>query len=327
MIKRDSIRQIGVFTSGGDSPGMNAAIYGIAKAAQSNQIRLVGIQKGFEGMISGNFVELDINQLQKDVHRGGTILKTARSERFRTEEGRKTAKKMLEENNIDALIAIGGDGTFKGLLEFSKIIEIPLIGIPGTIDNDLTGTDYTLGFDTAVNTAIQNIDKIRDTAESHNRVFIVEVMGRDSGYIAINSGLGTGADAILIPEKKDDINLLLEKISNYKSDDAFIIIISEGDEVGIDKTVAKIKKINQNVDIRITKLGHVQRGGNPSAFDRMLGIRLGVSSIDSLQNKLTNVMVGLQNNKIVNTPFKQVVKLHIVDKELRKLLNLFGNLI
>ncbi len=327
MIKRDSIRQIGVFTSGGDSPGMNAAIYGIAKAAQSNQIRLVGIQKGFEGMISGNFVELDINQLQKDVHRGGTILKTARSERFRTEEGRKTAKKMLEENNIDALIAIGGDGTFKGLLEFSKIIEIPLIGIPGTIDNDLAGTDYTLGFDTAVNTAIQNIDKIRDTAESHNRVFIVEVMGRDSGYIAINSGLGTGADAILIPEKKDDINLLLEKISNYKSDDAFIIIISEGDEVGIDKTVAKIKKINQNVDIRITKLGHVQRGGNPSAFDRMLGIRLGVSSIDSLQNKLTNVMVGLQNNKIVNTPFKQVVKLHIVDKELRKLLNLFGNLI
>lgn len=327
MIKRDSIRQIGVFTSGGDSPGMNAAIYGIAKAAQSNQIRLVGIQKGFEGMISGNFVELDINQLQKDVHRGGTILKTARSERFRTEEGRKTAKKMLEENNIDALIAIGGDGTFKGLLEFSKIIEIPLIGIPGTIDNDLAGTDYTLGFDTAVNTAIQNIDKIRDTAESHNRVFIVEVMGRDSGYIAINSGLGTGADAILIPEKKDDINLLLEKISNYKSDDAFIIIISEGDEVGIDKTVANIKKINQNVDIRITKLGHVQRGGNPSAFDRMLGIRLGVSSIDSLQNKLTNVMVGLQNNKIVNTPFKQVVKLHIVDKELRKLLNLFGNLI
>jgi len=327
LIKRDSIRQIGVFTSGGDSPGMNAAIYGIAKAAQSNQIRLVGIQKGFEGMISGNFVELDINQLQKDVHRGGTILKTARSERFRTEEGRKTAKKMLEENNIDALIAIGGDGTFKGLLEFSKIIEIPLIGIPGTIDNDLAGTDYTLGFDTAVNTAIQNIDKIRDTAESHNRVFIVEVMGRDSGYIAINSGLGTGADAILIPEKKDDINLLLEKISNYKSDDAFIIIISEGDEVGIDKTVANIKKINQNVDIRITKLGHVQRGGNPSAFDRMLGIRLGVSSIDSLQNKLTNVMVGLQNNKIVNTPFKQVVKLHIVDKELRKLLNLFGNLI
>jgi 6-phosphofructokinase 1 len=325
LIKRDSIRQIGVFTSGGDSPGMNAAIYGIAKASQSNQIRLVGIQKGFEGMIAGNFVELDINQLQKDVHRGGTILKTARSERFRTEEGRKTAKKMLEENNIDALIAIGGDGTFKGLLEFSKKIEIPLIGIPGTIDNDLAGTDYTLGFDTAVNTAIQNIDKIRDTAESHNRVFIVEVMGRDSGYIAINSGLGTGADAILIPEKKDDINLLLEKISNYKSDDAFIIIISEGDEVGIDITVAKIKKVNPDVDIRITKLGHIQRGGNPSGFDRMLGIRLGVSSIESLQNKLTNVMVGLQNNKIVNTPFKQVVKQHTVDIELQKLLNLFGN--
>ena len=207
-----NVKHIGIFTSGGDSPGMNAALYGATKAAISEGIKITGIRRGYEGMIDGDFVALDGKVLQKAVHRGGTLLKTARSERFRKLEGRKAALQKLQEKGIDALIAIGGDGTFKGLLAFSEIYKFPFIGIPGTIDNDLTGSDYTLGFDTAVNTAIQNIDKIRDTAESHNRVFLVEVMGRDSGYIAIHSGLGTGADGILIPESADDFIRLLDKV-------------------------------------------------------------------------------------------------------------------
>uniref|UniRef100_UPI00404B397F 6-phosphofructokinase n=2 Tax=Flavobacteriales TaxID=200644 RepID=UPI00404B397F len=211
-MKTNLIKHIAVFTSGGDSPGMNAALYAIAKAAEKNSIKLTGIKKGYEGLIDGDFINLEAHQLQKLTQKGGTILKTARSKRFMELEGRKKALKTLKENNIDALIAIGGDGTFRGLLAFSEICDIPFIGIPGTIDNDICGTDFTLGFDSAVNTAIENIDKIRDTAESHNRVFIVEVMGRDSGYIAIYSGLVVGADAILIPESAQDYIQLLNKI-------------------------------------------------------------------------------------------------------------------
>ncbi len=319
-----SIKHIGVFTSGGDSPGMNAALYAIAKSAEVNDIKVSGFLKGYEGLIDGDLVPLKSHELQKLTQKGGTILKTARSKRFRELEGRNKALKTLKANKIDALIAIGGDGTFKGLLAFSEICDIPFIGIPGTIDNDIFGTDYTLGFDSAVNTAIENIDKIKDTAESHNRVFIVEVMGRDSGYIAIHSGITTGADAILIPESGKDFIYLLNKVRDYDSEDAFIVVISEGDELGAELVASKIKEINSDVDLRITRLGHVQRGGNPSAFDRMLGIRMGVAAVESLLEAKKNVMVGVLHNQLHLTPFEEVVKQHQVNNELSELLELFG---
>ncbi|EIA07147.1 ATP-dependent 6-phosphofructokinase [Flavobacterium frigoris] len=319
------IKHVGVFTSGGDSPGMNAALYAIAKAAEKNGIKLTGIKKGYEGLIDGDFTTLKSYDLQKLVHTGGTVLKTARSKRFMELEGRKKALQTLHTNHIDALIAIGGDGTFKGLLAFSEICDIPFIGIPGTIDNDISGTDYTLGFDSAVNTAIENIDKIRDTAESHNRIFIVEVMGKDSGYIAIHSGLTTGADAILIPESGKDFIYLLDKVKNYDSEDAFLVVVSEGDEIGAELLATKIKEINANVDLRITRLGHVQRGGNPSALDRMLGVRLGVAAIDVLLLGKKNVMAGVLNNQLHFTVFEEVVKQHQVNDELQELLELITN--
>ena len=323
-MKTNSIKHIAVFTSGGDSPGMNATLYAIAKASEANGIKLSGIRKGYEGVIDGDLVPLKSNELKNVTQKGGTILKTARSKRFMELEGRKKALQTLKTNNIDALIAIGGDGTFKGLLAFSEICDIPFIGIPGTIDNDISGTDYTLGFDTAVNTAIENIDKIRDTAESHSRVFIVEVMGRDSGYIGIHSGLMVGADAILIPESGTDFMYLLDKVKNYDSEDAFLIVVSEGDEIGAELVSSKIKEVNPNVDLRITKLGHVQRGGNPSALDRMLGIRLGVAAVNALLQGRSNVMAGVLNNQLHFTSFEEVVKQHEVNKELKELLELFG---
>ena len=304
---------------------MNAALYAIAKTAEINGVKVSGIRKGYEGMIDGDFTSLESQQLQKTVFRGGTILKTSRSERFLTIEGRLMAMEMLQKNNIDSLIAIGGDGTFRGLLAFSELCKLPFIGIPGTIDNDLAGTDYTLGFDSAVNTAIQDIDKIRDTAESHNRIFLIEVMGRDSGYIAINSGLGTGADAILAPESGEDFIRLLDKLRNYDSEEAFIVVVSEGDELGTELVAAKIKEVNPKADLRITKLGHVQRGGNPSAFDRMLGIRLGVVSVKALLSGEKDVMAGILNNELTLTPFQQIIKQHRINEELNELLKMFGS--
>jgi 6-phosphofructokinase 1 len=323
-MKTNKIKHIGVFTSGGDSPGMNAALYAIAKTAEVNGIKVSGFRKGYEGLIDGDLVPLKSHELQKVTQKGGTILKTARSKRFMELEGRQKAFQTLKANSIDALIAIGGDGTFKGLLAFSEICDIPFIGLPGTIDNDISGIDYTLVFDSAVNTAIENIDKIKDTAESHNRVFIVEVMGRDSGYIAIHSGLTVGADAILIPESGKDFINLLDKIKKYNSEDAFLVVVSEGDEIGAELVSSKIKEINPNVDLRITKLGHVQRGGNPSALDRMLGIRLGVAAVKTLLKNNKNVMVGILNNQLHLTPFKEVVKQRQVNNELYELLELFG---
>ena len=320
----NTIKHIGVFTSGGDSPGMNAALYAIAKTAEATGIKVSGFRKGYEGLIDGDLVQFKSHELQKLTQKGGTILKTARSKRFLELEGRKKALQTLNANKIDALIAIGGDGTFKGLLTFSEICDIPFIGIPGTIDNDISGTDYTLGFDSAVNTAIENIDKIRDTAESHNRVFVIELMGRDSGYIAIHSGLVVGADAILIPESGRDFIYLLNKVKSYDSEDAFLIMVSEGDEIGAELLASKINEVNSSVDLRITRLGHVQRGGNPSALDRMLGIRFGVAAVEQLLNGNKNKMVGLLNNELYLTPFEEVVKQHQVNDELQKLLELFG---
>lgn len=320
----NKINNIGIFTSGGDSPGMNAAIRAVVKAAKINGIKTTGIIKGYEGMIDGKFVNIDEQAVNNISHCGGTILKTARSPRFLTIEGRQQALLNLQNEEIDALIAIGGDGTFKGLLAFSEISNLPVIGIPGTIDNDLTGTDFTLGFDTAVNTALESIDKIRDTADAHERIFIVEVMGRDAGYIAINSGIASGAEGVLIPESTADINRLIEMVKKgwRKEHSSLIIIVSEGDETGVAEVAHKLKLIDATFDIRITILGHVQRGGNPSYADRLLGAKLGVTAVKSILNNETNKMVGIIRNQMILTPFENVVKQHTIDKEMFELMEL-----
>lgn len=319
----NNIKHIGIFTSGGDAPGMNAALYAAVKTASINGIEVSGIRKGFEGLIDNDLIPLNSRQLQKTMHLGGTVLKTARSERFRSLEGRKMALHTIQKNKIDALIAIGGDGTFRGILSLSDITDVPCIGIPGTIDNDIAGTDFTLGFDSAVNTAMKCIDNIRDTAESHSRVFVIEVMGRDSGYLGIYAGLTTGADSILIPESSDDISYLLHKIKQYNSEDAFIVVVSEGDELGLELLSSKIRQINAKVDLRVSKLGHIQRGGNPTAGDRMLGIRLGAMAVDALVTGQNNKMAGVCNNQLRLSPFEEVIKQHPMDSETKRLLTVF----
>lgn len=318
-----NIKKIAVFTSGGDSPGMNAAIAAIVKESMANTIEVAGIMNGYDGMIDGGFINLNEGVVKNIVHKGGTILKSARCQRFLQPEYRKQALKQLQANNIDALIAVGGDGTFRGLLAFSEICSLPCIGIPGTIDNDLYGTDYTLGFDTAVNNAVECIDKIRDTAASHERIFIVEVMGRDAGYIAISTGLSAGADGILIPETSADMDWLMKKIISRHRKEAMIIVVAEGDEAGANMLAEKIKKMDAQYDIRITVLGHIQRGGHPSAMDRMLGIRLGVFAVKALLQGEKNKMAGIISNRLQLTPFEKVVKQHEVDKEMMELMELF----
>lgn len=317
------IHHIAVLTSGGDAPGMNTALFAIVKTAQQQGIKVSGVRKGYEGLIDNDLVTLDCKNLQQSMHLGGTVLKTARSERFRTQTGRQQALATIEHNNIDALIVIGGDGSFRGCLWLSQITNIPYIGIPGTIDNDIAGTDYTLGFDTAVNTSMQCIDNIRDTAESHNRVFVIEVMGRDSGYIGTYAGLTSGADSVLIPENDKDIDDLLLKISDYHSEHAFIVVVSEGDKIGVEHVCEKITAVNSSIDLRVTKLGHLQRGGNPSAADRMLAIRLGVQSVKALCAGKSAKMVGILNNAVANTPMQNVVKQHVISDELQGLLSVF----
>jgi len=319
----NKLKHIGIFTSGGDAPGMNAALFAVAKTAESYGIKLSGIRRGFEGLIDNDLIPLNSRQLQRIMHLGGTLLKTARSDRFMTALGQQKAVRTVQKNNLDALIAIGGDGTFRGMLSLANIGNTPFIGIPGTIDNDITGTDYTLGFDSAVNTAIKCIDNIRDTAESHNRVFLVEVMGRDSGYIGIYSGLSCGADSILIPESDEDIAYLLNKIKNYDSEDAFIVVVAEGDALRVEEVMSQIRNVNPHIELRVAKLGHIQRGGNPSAQDRMLGIRLGVLATTALIEGESGKIAGFCNNKPSLSPIEGVVKKHLVDTELKRLLTLF----
>ena len=317
------IKHIGIFTSGGDAPGMNAALFAVAKTAESYGIKVSGIRRGFEGLIDNDLIPLNSRQLQRIMHLGGTFLKTARSDRFMTALGQEKALQTIQKNNLDALIAIGGDGTFRGMLSLANIGNTPFIGIPGTIDNDITGTDYALGFDSAVNTAIKCIDNIRDTAESHNRVFLVEVMGRDSGYIGIYSGLSCGADSILIPESDEDITYLLNKIKNYDSEDAFIVVVAEGDALRVEEVMSQIRNVNPHIELRVAKLGHIQRGGNPSAQDRMLGIRLGVLATKALIQGESGKIAGFCNNKPSLSPIEGLVKKHLINTELKDLLTLF----
>ncbi|RYG19028.1 MAG: 6-phosphofructokinase [Chitinophagaceae bacterium] len=305
-----SIKNIAVLTSGGDSPGMNAAIRAVVRASLYYNLKVTGVLRGYEGLIQGDFIPMEGKSVANIIQRGGTILKTARCDAFRTAEGRILAHKNLLDNEIDALIVIGGDGTFTGADVFSKEFNFPVIGLPGTIDNDLAGTDFTIGYDTAINTVVNAVDKIRDTAESHDRLFLVEVMGRDSGLIALRSGIGVGAEAIMIPEAQMGVDDLITRIENGRKDKASkIIIVAEGDEAGGAYVVGEaLKEKFPNSDIRISVLGHIQRGGKPSCMDRVLASRFGVAAVEGLLDGKSDVMVGQVNREIVFTPFSQTIK-------------------
>lgn len=299
----DVIKNIAVFTSGGDAPGMNACIRACVRAGLQKGLKVYGILNGYEGMIDGDFIEMDSRSVGNIIHRGGTILKSSRSERFTTERGRKTAYEQLKKRNIDAVIAIGGDGTFKGAQVFTKEFSIPFIGIPGTIDNDLFGTEYTIGFDSAVQTAVELIDKVRDTANAFGRLFFIEVMGRDVGTIALASGLASGAEDILIPEIKTDLNEISEKLKKSKHKESFIVVVAEGDDAGgVMEIAAQFKTMHPEYDIKTLVLGHLLRGGNPSANDRILASRFGVAAIDALIEGNFNVMTGIHHNRVIYTP-------------------------
>jgi 6-phosphofructokinase 1 len=304
------MKRIGVFTSGGDAPGMNACIRAVVRTAHFHKKQIIGILHGFDGMIKGQMVSLGPNDVSNIIHRGGTILKTARSKEFMTAVGMRKAYENLKRHDIDGLIAIGGDGTFKGCVEFNKKYNVPFIGIPGTIDNDLSGTDFTLGFDTAVNTTLEAIDKIKDTAASHDRLFFIEVMGRDTGYIALYTGIASGADEILLPETKTDITALVKLLKHrQKQGKSSIVIVAEGDEAGgALKTAAKVKEKLPDMDTRITILGHIQRGGSPSANDRILAARLGVAATESLLAGESGKMAGMINNQLAFTPLDKACK-------------------
>jgi 6-phosphofructokinase 1 len=305
------MKKIAVFTSGGDAPGMNSCIRAIVRGATYHGVEVYGIVRGYNGMIKGDIIPLNSQSVSNIIQRGGTILKSARSKEFITTEGREKAYKQLQDKGIEGLIAIGGNGTFTGAEIFYNEYKIPTVGAPGTIDNDLFGTDYTIGFDTAVNTALDAIDKIRDTADSHDRVFFIEVMGRDSGYIAIQCGIAGGAEAVMIPENltpvSEIVNILEKGIAKAKS--SSIVVVAEGDEEGNAQKVAqKIKTLmSKELDIRVTTLGHIQRGGIPTAYDRILASRLGLGALEGLLRGEKNVMAGVVNNQLVYTPFHDTI--------------------
>jgi 6-phosphofructokinase 1 len=315
------IRKIGVMTSGGDAPGMNAAIRSVVRTCAFHNIECVGIYRGYEGMIEGDFTLLNARSVNNIIHKGGTFLKSARSKAFRTKEGRQKACLQLKSVGIDALVLIGGDGTFTGGMIFNKEFDFPIIGIPGTIDNDILGTNFTLGYDTALNTVVEAIDKIRDTASSHKRLFFVEVMGRDVGHIALNAGVGAGAEEILVPEEDLGLERLLESLQKSKNSgkSSSIVVVAEGDKIG--KNVFELKDyVEENLpdyDVRVSVLGHMQRGGSPSCFDRVLASRMGVKAVESLIEGKTSYMVGIVNNKIELYPIDKAVKGHSsIDEEL-----------
>ncbi|HEX8269673.1 MAG TPA: 6-phosphofructokinase [Flavobacterium sp.] len=316
-----TIKKIGVLTSGGDAPGMNAAIRAVVRTCAYHGIECVGIYRGYQGMIEGDFKEMGPRSVNNIVNKGGTILKSARSKEFMTPEGRRKAHDHLIKNGIDSIVVIGGDGTFTGAEIFNQEFGFAVMGIPGTIDNDIFGTSHTLGYDTALNTVVEVIDKIRDTASSHNRLFFVEVMGRDAGHIALNAGIGAGAEEILIPEEDLGLDRLLESLQKSKASgkSSSIVVIAEGDKIG--KNVFELKDyVEANLpeyDVRVSVLGHMQRGGSPSCFDRVLASRLGVKAVESLIEGKSNFMVGILGDKITLTPLEQAIKGHTeIDREL-----------
>ena len=308
-----SIKKIAVFTSGGDAPGMNACVRSAVRTGLMHGCEMVGIYRGYQGMLEGDFISLERASVSNIIQRGGTFLKTARSKDFMTKEGRQKAYDHLKAEGVDGLIVVGGDGSFTGASVFYEEFGIPVMGCPGTIDNDLFGTDYTIGYDTAINTVVAAVDNIRDTAESHNRLFFVEVMGRDAGLIALRSGIASGAEAVLIPETVTYIDRLIETLQNgylqHKS--SAIIIVAEGDDEGGAYEVAeKVGKKFSKYETKVTILGHIQRGGSPSAFDRVMASRMGNKAVEALLNGETKKMVGLQQGQLTLTPFDQAIKHH-----------------
>ncbi len=314
------IKTIGVLTSGGDAPGMNAAIRAITRSAIFVGWRVFGIYRGYEGLIAGDFKELTTESVSNTIQKGGTFLKTARSKEFMTPEGRAKAFASLQRFGVDALIVIGGNGSLAGAQDFAREYDIPVVGLPGTIDNDLYGTDSTIGYDTALNTIVDCVDKIRDTATSHDRIFFIEVMGRDAGFLAQNSAIAAGAEAAIIPEDRKDIDQLEQFISHgrRKSKNSSIVIVSESKKDGGAMHYAeRVKKEYPEYDVRVTILGHLQRGGSPSAYDRILASRLGYASIEALQEGQRNIMIGIDDDHVVYVPIDRAIKKDKpIDKEL-----------
>ena len=315
------IKKIGVMTSGGDSPGMNAAIRSVVRSCTHYRIDCVGIYRGYQGMIEGDFIKLDARGVSGIINKGGTILKTARSKAFRTKAGRKKAYNQLIKAGIDAVVLIGGDGTFTGGMVFNKEFDFPFIGIPGTIDNDIFGTTFTLGYDTALNTVVEAVDKIRDTASSHSRLFFIEVMGRDAGFIALNTGIGAGAEEILIPEEDLGLKRMLRSLQRSKRSgkSSSIVIVAEGDTIGknVFELAEYVEKNLPQYEARVSVLGHMQRGGAPSCFDRVLASRMGLKAVELILDGEKNLMVNINKNIIGVTNLEKAVKgKHKINQEL-----------
>ena len=323
------MKKIGVLTSGGDSPGMNAAVRAVVRTAAYHEIQVVGVQRGYDGLIENDFVELKSASVANILQRGGTILKSMRSEGFRTPEGREKAFENIKKSKIEGLIVIGGDGTFTGANIFMREFKFPIIGLPGTIDNDLVGTDFTIGYDTALNTVIEAVDKIRDTAESHNRLFVVEVMGKDAGFIALRAGIGCGAAAILYPESEEDRlkGLVLRMNSESKRKKlSNIVIVAEGAKEGDAQTVGDVLR-NQcpGYDIRVVVLGHIQRGGSPSCMERVRASQMGFEAVNGLKNGRSGEMVGVVNDEVSHTPFSKAIKnQEKMDENLLKMIDILS---
>lgn len=324
------IKSVGVLTSGGDAPGMNACIRAVTRSAINKGWRVFGIYRGYEGLISGDISELTSASVSNTIQRGGTILKTARSKEFMTEEGKQKAYDNIQKFGIDALVVIGGNGSLTGARDFAKLYDLPVIGLPGTIDNDLYGTDSTIGYDTALNTIVDCVDKIRDTATSHDRIFFVEVMGRDAGFLTQNSAIASGAEAAIIPEDQTDVDQLARFIGRgiRKSKNSSIVLVSEArkeGEGGAMYYAERVRKEYPQYDVRVTILGHLQRGGTPSAYDRILASRLGYAAIEALDEGQRNIMVGIDDDNIVYVPLNRAIKfVKPINKELIDVLSVLS---
>jgi 6-phosphofructokinase 1 len=323
-----AIKTIGLLTSGGDAPGMNAAIRAVTRAAIYNDLRVKAIYRGYKGLITGEIVEFKTQNVSNIIQQGGTILKTARCEEFKTVEGRQQAYQTLVKEEIDALVVIGGDGTLTGARIFASEFDYPIVGLPGTIDNDIFGTDATIGYDTALNTILDAVDKIRDTASSHERLFFIEVMGRDAGFLALNGAIASGAEAAIIPEIATEVDQLEEVIKKgfRKSKNSSIVLVAESEKTGGAMHYAdRVKKEYPEYDVRVVILGHVQRGGSPTAFDRILASRLGEAAIESIIDGQRNILLGIDNDKVVAIPFSKAIKNDKpVDPELLKVLKILS---
>lgn len=327
--EQNDIQKIGVLTSGGDAPGMNAAIRAVVRSCVYYGLTPYGIYQGYEGLIDNEIKKMDASSVKHIIHLGGTVLKSARSERFKTEEGMEMAWQNIREHGLDGLVVIGGDGTFTGAMRFGEKYDFPIVGIPGTIDNDIFGTDFTVGFDTAVNTVVEAVDKIRDTATSHNRLFFIEVMGRDAGFIAVYSGIAAGSEEILIPEEDRGIEQLFESLerTSQRKKSSRLVIVAEGDKNGsvYDLEEKVRERFGNRYETKVTILGHVQRGGRPSCADRVLASRLGVASVEALNEGRRNVMVGVRDRKMRFTDFDRATKQNPkMDEELLRIADIIS---